>query len=162
MKIAKTCLNHMCDPSLIFQHVAILDMETKKKHLKSQERNIYEQAAELLSNMVAVKWAQVDKKGRLEIICKLCGDFSAWARKGKHESLTRYYNTRTRFVKHLSDVHPSICQSFASQLEVAPGEKLKALLFEALFPDLHDVWSQMTRLHQEDQEEEGELARHYE
>ena len=33
--------------------------------------------------------------------------------------------------------------------EVAPDEKLKDLLFWALWPDLHDVWSKMIRLHYE-------------
>ena len=148
-KLAKACLSNMCDPSLIFQHVAILDLETKKKYLKSHEINIYESAVELLSNVVDVKWAKVDRRGSLELNCKLCGDFSVAVNRGQKHKSKRYVRIRTSFVEHLSDVHPSDCQSLASQLEVAPGEKLKALLFEALCPDLYDLWSQMTKLHYE-------------
>ena len=80
--------------------------------------------------------------------CKLCGDSSARVTNGRKEMWYRYNRTRKRFVEHLTNIHPSNCQSLASQLEVAPGEKLKALMFEALWPDLHDVWSKMTRLHE--------------
>ena len=150
MNIAKTCLSHMCDPSLVFQHVAILDMETRKKHLKSHESNIYEQAAELLSNIVDVKWGKVNRTGSLKFTCKLCSDFSVAVKNGVWEGQRfRYSNIRTRFLRHLSNVHPSNCQSLASQLEVAPGKKLKALLFEAMIPHLHDVWGQMIKLNVE-------------
>ena len=141
-QIAKTCLNHMCDPSLIVQHVAISNKETKKKYLKSHESNIYESAAELLSNMVEVKWAQVNRQGCLEFICKLCGDHSVAVQNGFWER-----KKRPRFVKHLMDIHPSNCQSLASQLEVPLGKKLNALLIEAMTPDLHDMWGQMCKLH---------------
>ena len=149
-RIAKSCLRYMCDPSMMFQHVEILDLETRKKYLKTQESNIYESAAELLSNMVDVKWAQVKRRtGGLEFTCKLCGNFSVAVKNGRLEMMKRYYPIRTRFVEHLTDVHHSNCQSLASQLEVAPDEKLKDLLFWALWPDLHDVWSKMIRLHYE-------------
>ena len=149
-RIAEACLRYMCDPSMMFQHVEILDLETRKKYLKTQESNIYESAAELLSNMVDVKWAQVKRRtGGLEFTCKLCGNFSVAVKNGRLEMIKRYYPIRKRFVEHLTDVHHSNCQSLASQLEVAPDEKLKDLLFEALWPDLHDVWSKMMRLHYE-------------
>ena len=140
MKIAKTCLSHMCDPSLVFQQVAILDLDTRKKHLKSHESNIYERAAELLSNIVDVKRGKANRAGSLKFTCKLCTDFSVTVKDGVYEGERyRYYRPRTRFVKHLSNIHPSNCQSLASQLEVAPGKKLKALLYEAMIPHLHEV-----------------------
>ena len=145
MKIAKTCLSHMCDPSLVFQQVAILDLDTRKKHLKSHESNIYERAAELLSNIVDVKRGKANRAGSLKFTCKLCTDFSVGGKNGVYEG----QRFRTRFVKHLSNIHPSNCQSLASQLEVAPGKKLKALLYEAMIPHLHDVWGQMIKLNVE-------------
>ena len=69
--------------------------------------------------------------------------------RGRKDLVNRYSRARKRFVEHLTNIHLSDCQSLASQLEVVPGEKLKVLLFEALFPDLHDVWSKMERLHGE-------------
>ena len=89
------------------------------------------------------------RTGGLEFTCKLCGNFSVAVKNGRLEMMKRYYPIRTRFVEHLTDVHHSNCQSLASQLEVAPDEKLKDLLFWALWPDLHDVWSKMIRLHYE-------------
>ena len=143
-KIAKACLSQMCDPSLIFQWVAILDKETRKKHLKSHERNIYENAAELLSNMVDVKWREVDRRGGIEFTCKLCGGFSKKINNARWEK-----ECRTRLVKHLTKNHPSNCQSLASQLEVPLGKKLNAMLLEAMTPELHDVWGKMIKLHDE-------------
>ena len=73
-KIAKVCLSHMCDQSLLFQHVAILDMETKKKHLKSHESNIYERAAELVFVVSLLALAAYDSdsdsnNGEIYLMC---------------------------------------------------------------------------------------------
>ena len=148
---AKNCLVHMCDPSLVFQKVRILNEETMRKYLKSEETNIYEKAAELLSNVVSVKWDKVARRGGLEYKCKICDDFTVVVNNGRafQRMLKRSMQPRSKFTKHLTDAHPSNCQSLAAQLGVAPGKKLYSLLFEALMPNLHDVWSKMAKLHRE-------------
>ena len=139
----------MSDPSLVFQKVRILNEETMRKYLKSEETNIYEKAAELLSNVVSVKWDKVARRGGLEYKCKICDDFTVVVNNGRafQRMLKRSMQPRSKFTKHLTDAHPSNCQSLASQLEVPLGKKLNAMLLEAMTPELHDVWGQMIKLH---------------
>ena len=140
-KMVKACLRHMCDPGLMFQHV-IISMEAKKKYLKSEETNFYEKAADILSNVLSVKWVKISKKrGSWEFTCKIC-DFSVASKPGRKngpEKANRLCCIRTSFMEHLTGAHFSNCLTLSAQLGVAPGEKLNALLFEAMMPNLHNV-----------------------
>ena len=132
-KMVKACLRHMCDPGLMFQHV-IISMEAKKKYLKSEETNFYEKAADILSNVLSVKWVLISKdskrnrkKGSWEFMCKIC-DFSVASKPGRKngpEKANRLCCIRASFMDHLTGAHFSNC--------------LNALLFEAMIPNLHNV-----------------------
>ena len=167
--IVKYCLAHMCDQNLIFYNVAIKDFffssassersnikdNIRIKSLVIQENNIYEDAAEFLSNIIAVKWDEGDQEGRLphleslEFTCKLCPDYSrklGRVKRANEGGLKKIFKIREQFAEHLADTHPSAHQTLGSRLNIAPA-KIKALLIEALNPNLYDVWTKMAKLH---------------
>ena len=118
-----------------------------------QENNIYEETADFLSDIVAVKWEEgdhYDQGGSLEFTCKLCPDYSRKVgrrvKRANERGLKTIFKIREQFAEHLADTHPSAHQTLGSRLDIAPAN-IKALLIEALNPNLYDVWTKMAKLH---------------
>ena len=125
----------MCDPSLQIEFV-LISSETRKKFMKDNHRNIYEEAAHLVSGLVSPMTDQDGKRTCLVYLCKSCGTNVA------PDVTKSNKKSRMRMIEHLALVHTAEYQTFADQLEVTPGPKLNELLFEGLARGLiHDARS---------------------
>ena len=107
-----------------------------------EEYNIYEEATEFLSvkmikNAVYLEWSLLASYARIT-------QEERW--RAIDRGLKAVFKIREQFVEHLADTHPSAHQTLGSRLDIAPT-KIKALLIEALNPNLYDVWTKMAKLH---------------
>ena len=107
----------------------MISNETRKKFMKDNQSNIYEEAAYLVSELVSPMTVQVDKTTCLVYLCKSCGmNFAPDVAKN---IFLLNKKSRRRMIEHLALVHTAEYQTLADQLEVTPGPRLNELLFEA-------------------------------
>ena len=109
-KTIRTCLEQMCDPSLEIEDV-VISSETRKKFMKEDESNIYEEAANLVSKVIDVRTSKVGKRRFYVHLCKSCGiNFAPDVEKNKHEQKR---GSRRRLIEHLALVHVAEYQALA-------------------------------------------------
>ena len=128
-KAIKDGLGRLCDPRLLIEQVTI-SRKLEKELARYSQRSIYEEAAYLVSNLVHANTRGSNKKKSLFLfyLCKACGRNVAPGVKKSGKS-------RRRLIEHLSLVHAEY-QDLAVQLQVTPGPKLNALLFQGLAREL--------------------------